>query len=433
MSATTKRTTKMITDQEIIDRVVNIKPEEITSSFIVELFGDFDGKKRANPYDLITVPKGGYGIPDSKRGVNTKPFVTGIGRYIWNKMYIQANPTIFEEFGYIDENVSKGVFNKLYKKIGYLKLEDQISLKDFKRFAMTTQLTMSYVQFISPSYTDAMLLSSKPIGKEKEKLLKANKAALDAKDIKAADAIQKELMEYSKELLKDDPSMDTFDSGAGGSFSNNFKNMFIMKGTVRDPDPTKGYNIVTSNYIDGVSVDEYATMANTLAEGPFNRSKKTEVGGWWEKLFVYSLQHLKLLPAGSDCGTKRYIEVSVTKDNIDDIMYCYMIESSGKLTEITSKNRDSIIGKRIKLRFSSLCEAKNGCFCNMCAGNLWYRLGITNVGVITPQIPSKLKNTFMKSFHDSQVSLTDMNVMEAFCPDEVLTESADVYLEPPRP
>ena len=428
-----KRTAKMITDQTIIDSVVNIDPKDITSTFVVELFGEFDGKRRANPYDLITVPKGGYGIPESKRGVNVKPFVTGIGRFLWNKMYIQANPTIYEEFGYIDENVSKKVFNNLYQKIGYLKLEDQIDLEDFKRFAMTTQLTMSYIQFLSPSYTDAMLLSSKQVGKEKARLLRENKAAIDAKDIKTADAIQKELMDYSKELLKDDPSMDMYRSGGGGDFDNHYKNMFVMKGTVRDPDPAKGYNIVTSNYIDGVSIDEYATVANTLAEGPFNRSKKTEFGGRWEKLFVYSMQHLKLLPQGSDCGTKRYIEINVTKGNVDDIMYCYMIEPNGKLVEITSKNRDSIIGKRIKIRFSSLCEAKDGHFCNMCAGNLWYRLGITNVGVITPQIPSKLKNLMMKSFHNSQVSLTEMNVMEAFCPDEVLTESADVYLDPPRP
>ena len=76
---------------------------------------------------------------------------------------------------------------------------------------------------------------------------------------------------------------------------------------------------------------------------------------------------------------------------------------------------DSLIGKTVKLRFSSMCEAKNGCFCNMCAGNLWYRLGVSsNVGILTPTIASKLKNLLMKSFHNSQVALTDMNVMEVF-------------------
>ena len=88
---------------------------------------------------------------------------------------------------------------------------------------------------------------------------------------------------------------------------------------------------------------------------------------------------------------------------------------NGKPIEITSENRDSLIGKTIDLRFSSMCEEKNGCFCNVCAGNLWYRLGVSsNIGVITPTIASKLKNLLMRSFHNSQVELTDMNVMEVF-------------------
>ena len=421
-----KRIFKMITDPNIIDSITTIKPEDITKSYVAELFGSFDGNPpKTNPYDMITVPKGTYGIPGSKRGVNVKPFTTTIGKLLFNKLYIQQNPSIFEQIGWANDIMSKKAFNKLYKKIGYLRLEGVIELEDLKRFITTTQFTMPFIQFITPSFTDEMLLSSKKIGAEKAKLLKSNKAALDAGDIKVADQIQKELLDYSKDLLKDDPSMDTFRSGGGGSFENNFKNMFIMKGTVRDPDPTKSYNIITSNYIDGVSADEYAMLANTLAEGPYNRSKKTEVGGWWEKLFLYSFQHLVLLDPGSDCGTTRYVEELITENNIDDMMYNYVIEGS-KLVEITSANRDKYIGKVVKMRFSSMCEAKNG-FCNKCAGNLWYRLGIRKVGVITPQIPSKLKNISMKSFHNSQVELVDMNVMEAFLPDQVLTETPDYY------
>lgn len=138
------------------------------------------------------------------------------------------------------------------------------------------------------------------------------------------------------------------------------------------------------------------------------------------------------MPPGSDCGTKRYIEISVDEKNIDDLMYNYVIQGD-RLVEITSKNRDSFIGKRIKMRFSSMCEAKDGYFCSKCAGNLWYRLGVTNVGMITPQIPSKLKNLLMKSFHDSQVNLTDMNVWECFLPDSAPMNEGSMYLEPPRP
>lgn len=129
-----------------------------------------------------------------------------------------------------------------------------------------------------------------------------------------------------------------------------------------------------------------------------------------------AFQHVVLLDPGSDCGTKRYIEMQVTERNIDSIMYSYAIVDNN-LVEITSENRDSFIGKKVKLRFSSMCEAKNG-ICNKCAGNLFYRLGIRNVGAATPQIPSKLKLLSMKLFHDDQVNFVEMDPMKAFMPDD---------------
>ena len=109
--------------------------------------------------------------------------------------------------------------------------------------------------------------------------------------------------------------------------------------------------------------------------------------------------------------------MKVTDKNIGMIMYCFVINDDGSLTEINSQNQDKFIGKTIKLRFSSMCEAKNG-ICNKCAGNLFYRLGIRNVGASTPQIPSKLKVLSMKLFHDDQLNFTEMDPMKAFCPDD---------------
>lgn len=109
--------------------------------------------------------------------------------------------------------------------------------------------------------------------------------------------------------------------------------------------------------------------------------------------------------------------MDVNDGNIGMIMYCYVINDDGSLEEITSKNRNKFIGKRVKLRFSSMCESKTG-ICNKCAGNLFYRLGIRNIGASTPQIPSKLKVLSMKLFHDDQLNFTEMDPMKAFCPDD---------------
>lgn len=415
-----KRVSKMITKKEDIDYLLSLKEEDITTSFIMENFADFGNGPKFQPYDLIEVPIGAYGgkLPDGKEKHNKNKFVTGVGRLVFNKFFFESEPELLLYVGYIDADVTKKLYGKTLNKLGYLMMEDKVSEETYKRFCKKSQKMMPYVSVLSPNHSDNMLTITKKINKRKEQLLKEHAAELAAKDdnaVKVFDQISNELLDYARELMKDDPAMDMFASGAGGSFENNFKNMFIMRGAVKDPTPNKGYNLITSNYVDGISKDEYSAIANTLAAGPYARSKKTEVGGYWEKLFMAAFQHIVLLDPGSDCGTDRYIEMDVTEKNIDGIMYSYVIEGS-KLVEITSENRDKYIGKHIKLRFSSMCKAKNG-ICNKCAGNLFYRLGIKNVGAATPQIPSKLKLLSMKLFHDDQLNFTEMDPMKAFLPD----------------
>jgi hypothetical protein len=410
----------MIKDQSDIDFILSTKEKDITMSFIMENFADFGNGPRFNPYDLIEVPVGAYGgkTPDGKDKYNKNKFTTGVGRLIFNKFFFESVPELLDLYAYVNETFTSKVYKKILNDMGYKMMEGRVSESTYKAFCKKSQKMMPYVSVLAPNHSDNMLTITAKINKRKEQLLKEHAKELEARDEESAkvfDDISNELLEYARELMKDDPAMDMFDSGVGGSFENNFKNMFIMRGAVKDPTPNKGYNFITSNYMDGISREEYGSLANTLAAGPYARSKKTEVGGYWEKLFMSAFQHIVLLDEGSDCGTKRFIEMKVTDKNIDMIMYSYVIEGSN-LVEITSENRDRFIGKKIKLRYSSMCEAKNG-ICNKCAGNLFYRLGIKNVGAATPQIPSKLKLLSMKLFHDDQLNFTEMDPMKAFCPD----------------
>ena len=185
-----------------------------------------------------------------------------------------------------------------------------------------------------------------------------------------------------------------------------------MKGATKDPDPRKGYNIATSNYIEGIKKEDYAIYANSLTEGPYARAVKTKDGGYWEKLFKAAYQHIVLDEEGSDCGTDKYITPTLTEDNIDNYMYSYIIEGS-KLVELNSKNKSKYLNKKVKMRFASMCKSKTG-ICNKCAGNLFYKLGIRNIGMATPILASTLKNLSMKSFHDSTVKFHEIDVAKAF-------------------
>lgn len=403
------RKAKRITSPKDIEYLVNIKEKDITTSFIMDTFGEFETGQRFRPYDIIEIPANSYG-PEGKK--NKKPFITTVGIWIFNKYFIEED--LFDIFKYINKTIDKKMYGKLNNDLSVAVLEDILPLESMKRFNMKTQKCMPYISILSPNYTDKMLTCTEVINKKKKELYSKYEEQIKKGDEIAATKMEKELLDFALEYMGDDPSMDMFISGARESIGNNFKNMFVMKGVIKDPDPNakQRYNVMMSNYIDGVSPDEYALLANSLAAGPYARAKKTENGGYREKLFLRAFQHLTLDPPGSDCGTKRYIEVVLTESNINEWMYSYIIEGS-KLIELTSQNKSKYIGKKVKVRFSALCESKTG-ICNKCMGNLYYRLNKTNVGTSLTQIPSVQKNISMKSFHDSTQSLYDMDLEKIF-------------------
>ena len=404
------RRSKQITSPKDIEYLVGITENDITTTFIMECFGEFSTGQRFRPYDLIEIPAGSYG-PKNKK--NKKPFVTTVGIWVFNKYFIE--PHLFDVFQYINKTITDKLFKKINNTLSERVLEDKLELEYLKDFMMKTQKCMPYISILAPNYTDKMLTCTTAIAKKKKELYAKYKDQIDKGDEVASNKMEKELLQFAVDYMGDDPSMDMFISGARGSVGNNFKNMFVMKGVIKDPDPNakQKYNVALSNYMDGISPDEYALFANSLAAGPYSRAKKTEGGGYREKLFLRAFQNITLDSPGSDCGTKRYLEVVLTEKNLNLWMYSYIIEGS-KLVELTSENKSKYIGKKVKLRFSALCESKTG-ICNKCMGNLYYRLDMkANVGASLTQIPSTQKNIFMKAFHDSTQSLYEMDLGKVF-------------------
>lgn len=401
-----KRFSNKITDPKDIEYLVGIKEEECTKlSFAMDMFGDFDDKRRFNTYDTVTIPSGSYG-PEGNKNIN--PINTTVGIWVFNKAFIEKE--LFDLFGYINKPITSKVFKEINKKMSYAVMEDKLPLDAIKRYIMKTEKFQPYCNILSTSITENMLSIPKAIAKKKQELLKKYEKELATNDPIVSQKIEKELIEECKVLLKDDPSVDMINSGAKIDWGNNFKNMFVMRGASKNPDPLNPngeYTIIKSDFTTGITPDEYAAFADSLTAGPYARAKKTADGGAMEKTFVKALEHLYILPAGSDCGTKRTKTVTLTKDNIDDWMYSYIVESGNKLVELTSDNRDSYLGKKVKFRYSGLCESEKG-ICNKCAGNLFTRLGIKNVGVASYVIPASIKLKSMKTFHDNTIKIFDM-------------------------
>ena len=410
--ATKKRTPKLITDPKILDIVFKTPVSEYNTSFFMELFGDFGDGPLVQPYDEIYMEPGTYGKEGKK---NKKRQLTTVGIFIFNRFAIEEE--LFDLFKYINHELNKKQLGKLTETMKYALLEDDITTSQLGNFLMKIQKIMPYVAVLSPNISMDILNLASTLEPKKQKLLKENKEAIEKGDPVVVSNIEKELIKEAKDILKDDPALDVYDSGAKSSYTNDFKNMYIMNGCIKDPDPKAKlpYKVATSSWMNGVSREEYVTLCSSLVAGPYARANKTQYGGYWEKLTISGYQHIKAGPKDSDCGTKDTVDVYLTEKNIGIWMYSY-IKDGSSLVELTSKNKDKYLGKKVKFRFSSLCEYSKDptCICNKCLGNLFYRVGITNVGASMPAIPARLKNISMKSFHNSQVTTHKLDLMKVF-------------------
>lgn len=403
------RVSKKITkDDPLYDILINLKLEDITSTFIFDLFGEYNGSSKCNPYDIIEIPPGYYG-PEGKK--NNNKFITTVGLWVYNKWMIE--PGLFDLFGYMNKPVTGKVMGDMNQELSFALMEDRISVQVLKDYLMKTQLVMQYVIILSPNYSESLLTITKTIEPLKNRLIKEHRKELEAGDTLVADNIEKELIKYALDKLGDDPALDIILSDSRTSM-NNFKNLFIWKGITRDPDPNarNEYRVATSNYMEGIKPEEYSLYSNSGIEGAYSRGKKTEDGGYLENLATRAYQDIILDEPGTDCGTTRCIEVVLDKSNYIKYIYNNIIGRNGKLIELTSQNASEFFGKKVKMRMAYLCKHEKPCAA--CAGNFFYRLGKRNVGLMEMQVFSIFKNKSMKAFHDSTVGLTEIDCMKAF-------------------
>ena len=404
----------------LADYIINLKADDIHYKTIMDIFGEFNGKSLAHSYDLLEAPAKSftYYIDNTKTKFksNVSKFTTTLGIWIINVFLRDYN--ISHEFnGYLNKTITKKVNGSIESTLSYGVLEDRLTTDQLEKWEDTVQWLMPFETILSPNHTEKMITCTTAINKKKKELEKIYADDIKKGNIDVVKKMEDELLDYAKEYMGDDPSMDTIYSGAVCDWGNNFKNMFVMRGAVLNPDPNakQKYDIVTSNYIDGIKAEDYAVMAGSSAQGAYSRGKKTENGGYFEKLFVEAYQHITLDPPGSDCGTTRHITVLLDDKNINDYMYCYIIRSNGSLELLDTTNRDKYIGKTVNFRFASMCKSKTG-ICNKCAGELFYILNNKNIGATMAQIPDVQKNLAMKAFHDLQVNLSTMDPMKAFYP-----------------
>lgn len=396
----------MITDKDKA-YLLSLKPDDLTKKWFDENCSrHFDPvmKKMAEPkfnfQDKLKLKKNEY--------ANTTDVETNVGQLLINKYLYEAIPNIQKVLGYVAEPITNDKLGEIESGIlSKALLDGKITSEDMGTYFDRIQWLGNTIHTnVAPSFTEGSTKNISKIMKVRDKLYEENKEALAKGDAIVANKIEKELITMTKEELKDDIGLTLYTSGARGSFENNYKNLFLTRGPVYNPN-TGGYQIIKRSFMEGLEKDDVPSYGTEVINGAYPKAIGTAVAGYATKKFFAAYQSATLDKRGTDCGSKAYRKTLITKKNYQKLIYRYIVEGN-TLVMLDNSNIQSYIGKVVNMRSPLYCVGDK--LCSKCAGDLYYRLGIENIGMTTSAVGSGLLKLLMKAFHDSSVKISEINI-----------------------
>ena len=395
------------------EELLSLKPEDITLSKMIELFGynrnsnssktSKIDKDKLNPNDVLILSNAEYPY------IKEKSITTTVGRFIFYKFMIEGlDVTNYVDFINYPLTAEKqedvdNIFATLLK-------EDKIDSKKIIKFIDKRDwfgLTIHSV--ITTSFTPGVIKTPKEVKKLKNELIKKYKKEIENGDAITVDRITKALIDKEMEVLKDDIGLDLYTSGARGSVSNNLKNINIIRGSILNT-ATGKFDIVTNSLLDGLEKKDIPASFNQIVVGSYARGVGTQKGGYLSKELMAACQNQVMAGIDTDCGTKKTIPIIVDKPG--DFLYRY-IQINGKTVLLTPENIDQYKGKELNFYSPMGCKGieNQNHICEKCGGIFYSRIiGKTNIGLLSTRLSGSVTKASLAKFHDSQVKLFKINI-----------------------
>ena len=398
------KNSKIVPDS-LVDEIINKKPEDFTLDYLVDILGNTVDSTNNRETNVVNAKYRSTDIVNIKKPYLKFTGQSTLGRLLYSKIIIEGC-NMQEVIPYITSPIYEKTNTSNENKMSDAIKEKKISSADMYKYVDTRDwLGYELHAVITTSFTIGVLKKPKEVAALQKKLIAQNKKKLEAGDVKVAAEIEKELIDKTKEVLKDDIGMDLYNSGARGSVGNNLKNMNIMRGAVRNL-ATDSYDIIEGSLMDGLNKKNMAAHSNTILEGAYPKTIDTAISGYIAKELSAAMQTEVLDEKGSDCGSKRTLTVTIPK-KYNEYIYRYIIEN-GKLICLTPDVIQKYVGKTVQMRSPMYCVGKN--ICNMCAGDDFYLINKKFIGLVATKVGTTCTNLNMKKFHSNLIKIQQLDL-----------------------
>ena len=267
----------------------------------------------------------------------------------------------------VDKNGINNILADIYQNYDLKIATDIVNTLNKESFKLST---------ISPSSLNIdNVIPTLNFQKLKTEFLKNSDTMTDSQFEKEGNKLLKELM---TENVEDTPFIKALESGVSGKLSKGtFKSLMVSKGYCSDI--VGNITKVPTAISDGYNIQEYYTAASEARNGFYVKTNAVRTPGYLARKATMAASNVKL--TGTDCKTKKYLELFITKTNIGTILNRYH-SVNGKLVLITKDNSDKLINTKINLRSPLYCKQKNG-ICPICYGTTADSLDTINIGILS--------------------------------------------------
>ena len=387
------------------EHYLSLEPDQFTRSKIVSMIADTvdssssnqvrKRKSKHNCWDVFVVPSNYF---FSKQ----KEIRTTIGRFMFSK-YVLQGAGIIEQVGFVDDILGRSGLEKVNTVVVQLYMDDRINRKQFNDY-VDRRDNLGYWLNAMLAHTISLRMAKplKEIEKLKQELYKKYEKELAAKDITVMNKIEAELIAKAKELLRDDPGMNLYDSG-DLNFGNNYKNNAILKGPILN-NITGEYDFVKTSFMEGIDIHDLPAHANSVVSGSYPGAIMTREAGYLGKQLLALLQMAETDEPGTDCGTKALIPIKVTpppNGSAENLLFSYFLDNN-ELKLLTPENLNRYTGKVLLFRSPMGCITPK--ICSKCAGDLFYKMDIRKIGLFAVQLSHSNLNLSLKTKHNQSIS-----------------------------
>lgn len=336
---------------------------------------------------------------------NKERITTTVGRYLFNRLVLTSELLTF--LGFQNKVITDKVYSKdIDYQITILLREDKITSRQFMKYINRLEnFCTALIPSVTNSFTEKVLIPNDKVIKRKKELFKEYKKDIEQGNAEIAVKIEKELVNLAAEELKGDPGLDSYDSGARGSFASNYKEIAIMKGPVFNSQTGK-WDIIENSFEEGLSKKDLSAHGNSIVDGAYPKAVGTATSGHFSKQIMNSLetQILDDTP-NSFCGTKKTIQIVIER-KIKDEFIGRTIQDGSKKIRLTFDNIEKYVDKSVQLYSPMACKRVNGGkICSVCGDASVLSQGTKHIGIASTRASSTTLNMKMKQFHSATIKL----------------------------